>query len=317
MTARPVARSGELWAITSYFNPIGYRRRLANYRVFRECLGVPLAAIELSFDGGFELGAGDADLLVQVQGRDVMWQKERLLNLLLPQLPTECRYVAWLDCDIVFERPDWPGRVSSALAQTPLLQIFRRVHYLSPQAGPNDAMGSAVILTRDSLGNWMHSGGSVDGALRQATSRGREVPTKGMAWAAPRDLLERYGFYDACIVGGGTNVLACAVLDACDYAMRLHYMNDRQRDHYRAWATSFNRAVSGAVSCIDGDVYHLWHGDLADRRSSERHEQLAPFDFDPTSDIALADSGCWRWASDKPDMHRYVREYFAARREDG
>ncbi len=31
----------ELWAITCYFNPIGYRRKLANYRLFRHRLSVP------------------------------------------------------------------------------------------------------------------------------------------------------------------------------------------------------------------------------------------------------------------------------------
>ena len=35
------------------------------------------------------------------------------------------------------------------------------------------------------------------------------------------------------------------------------------------------------------------------------------------ADIAIAETGCWRWATDKPDLHRYVRDYFAARKEDG
>ena len=34
-------------------------------------------------------------------------------------------------------------------------------------------------------------------------------------------------------------------------------------------------------------------------------------------DIALDDVGVWRWNSDKPAMHAYVRDYFAARKEDG
>jgi hypothetical protein len=75
--------------------------------------------------------------------------------------------------------------------------------------------------------------------------------------------------------------------------------------------------VQGGISGIDGDVYHLWHGDLADRRGGARHRGLAPFEFDPAIDIAIAESGCWRWATDKREMHRYVRDYFAERKEDG
>ena len=47
-----------LWAITCYFNPTGYRRRLQNYRAFRERLNVPLVTVEQSFSGQFSLGAG-------------------------------------------------------------------------------------------------------------------------------------------------------------------------------------------------------------------------------------------------------------------
>ena len=41
------------------------------------------------------------------------------------------------------------------------------------------------------------------------------------------------------------------------------------------------------------------------------------FAFDPQADIALAESGCWRWSSDKPELHRAVAEFFVKRREDG
>jgi len=48
-----------LWAITSYFNPMGYKSRPANYRTFRKYLTAPLLAVELSFTGTFELQPGD------------------------------------------------------------------------------------------------------------------------------------------------------------------------------------------------------------------------------------------------------------------
>jgi hypothetical protein len=317
MSNGAVARGSALWAVTSYFNPMHYRRRLATYRGFRDHLQVPLAVIELSFDGRYELGAGDADLLVQLRGEDVMWQKERLLNVLLQRLPPECRQVAWLDCDIVFERRDWPERASDALARAPLVQLFRRVHYMPLHAGPDDAAESISMLTRESLGSWLESGEAVDDALRRATTRRSDSPMKGMAWAASRDLLESHGFYDACVIGGGPNALACAVLGTYEHAIRPHCMNDRQREHYLAWAERFHRAAQGGLSCIAGDVYHLWHGDLADRGGGARHRGLVPFEFDPVADIAIAEAGCWRWATDKPDLHRYLRDYFAARKEDG
>jgi hypothetical protein len=75
--------------------------------------------------------------------------------------------------------------------------------------------------------------------------------------------------------------------------------------------------LSGQAGVLDGSVLHLWHGDVGHRRYRERHDGLRHYDFDPFADIALDDNGAWRWNSDKPAMHEYVRAYFAARREDG
>jgi hypothetical protein len=63
----PDLQSATFWAITCYFNPAGYRRRLENYRTFRQRLKVPLVAVELSFGEEFQLASGDADILVQPQ----------------------------------------------------------------------------------------------------------------------------------------------------------------------------------------------------------------------------------------------------------
>ena len=64
-------------------------------------------------------------------------------------------------------------------------------------------------------------------------------------------------------------------------------------------------------------MFHLWHGSLRNRAYKNRHEGLRQFDFDPSRDIALDDNGTWRWASDKPEMHAFVRDYLMSRREDG
>src|SRR2546428_4115978 len=113
-----------LWAVTSYFNPSRYRTRLANYRMFRAHLKVPLVTVEASFDGHFELGPGDAEILVQRRAQAVLWQKERLLNVALDVLPPECTDVAWIDCDVIFTADDWPERARDALRMNSLIHLF-------------------------------------------------------------------------------------------------------------------------------------------------------------------------------------------------
>jgi len=81
---------GELWAVTAYFNPLRYATRLANYRMFSERLPVPLLAVELGFDGRFDLDNDAADVVIRRTGRDVLWHKERLLNEAIDALPARC-----------------------------------------------------------------------------------------------------------------------------------------------------------------------------------------------------------------------------------
>jgi hypothetical protein len=141
--------------------------------------------------------------------------------------------------------------------------------------------------------------------------------SKGIAWAARRDFLEAFGFYDACVVGNGDRAMVGAYFGCFEEVADSLRMNDRQKRHYLGWARPVFEAVRAEAGFIDGDVFHLWHGDLAARRWGARHLAFARFAFDPFADIALDSGGCWRWNSHKPAMHEYVRSYFLRRREDG
>ncbi len=68
---------------------------------------------------------------------------------------------------------------------------------------------------------------------------------------------------------------------------------------------------------MEGAIYHLWHGDKQYRQYLGRYEAFRLYDFDPFRDIAIDPNGGWRWNTDKKEMHRYVSDYFRARREDG
>jgi hypothetical protein len=308
----------DLWAITSYFNPQQYRRRLANYRHFRQHLPIPLLTVELSFGGAFELQEGDANILLQLCGGDVLWQKERLLNVGLAALPRDCRFLAAMDCDVIVGGENWPDKVTQALDEFAVVQPFRRLHHLVANASVEDMTSpGATEFWRPSLAHALKTGWSSERLLERVHDRVQGTPTTGFLWATRKSLLMEHGFFDACIVGGGDSALGCAAYGRCEELCRHHNMNPAQRRHYLRWAVPFTRAVRGAVGDVDCPVYHLWHGAIRDRQTRERHEGLRPFDFDPARDLALADSGAWRWNSYKPDLHRYVADYFVARREDG
>jgi len=308
----------ELWAITCHFNPAGFARRRANYREFRRRLSVPLVTVELSFDGRFELEEGaDADILVRLRGGDVLWQKERLLNVALAAVPEGCRKVAWLDSDVIFRSEDWAERASRLLDRCALVQLYRERRNLGAGADPRKTRATPAESSQLSIGWKIARGDWTPDDLRDANAPVSRGVTCGLAWASRRDTLEAHGLYDACILGTGDRAILCAALGRFEDGIEAVRMTRFHAEHYEAWARGFHRTVRGRIDCIDGRIDHLWHGDLRDRRYGERLRLLADHAFDPCRDLTLGENGAWLWSSEKPGLHREVREYFRSRLEDG
>jgi hypothetical protein len=150
MNGTATKNGSRLWAITSFYNPLHYRRRQFNYAVFRKRLPLPLLAVELSFNGEFELCAEDAEIVLQCASGDVMWQNERLLNLALAALPRECEQVLWVDCDVIFQRTDFVEVLTRGLEQFPLVQPFSLVHQLPRDISAAALHPQAAAFTRRS-----------------------------------------------------------------------------------------------------------------------------------------------------------------------
>ncbi|MBM4317211.1 MAG: hypothetical protein FJ116_06995, partial [Deltaproteobacteria bacterium] len=94
-----------LGIITCVFNPTNSRKIRDNYAQFRKNLNHPILTVELAFnDQPFFIE--DA---IQIRGtnENLMWQKERLLNIALESLPEQIDKIAWLDADIIFKNNSW------------------------------------------------------------------------------------------------------------------------------------------------------------------------------------------------------------------
>ena len=306
--------AGKFWAITSYFNPTDSVNRLANFKSFRRELEIPLIAVELSFGAPFQLSSDDADILIQIDDGDVMFQKEKLINVGLRHLPQDTDFVAWLDCDLIFER-GWSKKAINTLTNHPIAQLFSRFYDIPRNVGHGDF--SPVGPALDSL-SFRLSKGATSGIVRE-TSPGRTSGgfLFGLAWAARADVIATTGLYDGCVVGNGDRAVAAAAVGEFSDSRDYQQMIPARYDHYLEWARGFHQIIQGNVGCVDTTLKHLWHGDLSHRQYKSRHAEFSKFDFNPYEDITAAPDEAWRWSSDKPAMHEYLGEYFARRREDG
>ena len=301
----------DLCAITSYYNPLGYRTKLSNYETFRAnlCPDLRLITIECAFgDSDFVLGREDC---IRVRASDVLWQKEKLLNMAAFGLPAKYKKIAWLDCDLIFEDPNWPQATSRVLEQAVVVQPFSSVVRL-PQGSVRDEGSnerwSSFAAVYERMPNFMVKG------------RFDEHGHTGFAWAARRELFDQAGLYECCVAGSGDHVMAHAFCGDWDSACleRMLGRNTALANHFHLWCNRMYPLVRARLKTVPGSVLHLWHGETRERRYVQRNLELVEMDFNPERELAEDAGGCWQWSGVRADKFRsWARSYFMARNEDG
>lgn len=311
-------KNSPIWVITSYFaldDPTGSQRRLATFHEFRKRLNAPLLAVEFTTEGlAFHLEEEDADHLIQIRGGDVLWQKERLLNLALDALPQACKYVAWVDCDVVIMKSNWPSAAQTALEKSNLIQLFQKMRFLDEGVSLEDTQAIQETQSFNSIA-WAWSRGEIpEGALARPAITVKYGWTPGFAWAARRSVLESTHFYESLIMGGGDKAIFYAACGEAPALVKGSAMSSKQSKHYLEWAKSYYQAVDGKIGHLDNEAVHLWHGDIKFRGYDTRYFQFEKFDFDPENDIKVGSDGALYWSSDKPALHQRAIEFFEGRK---
>lgn len=338
----------DLAVVTSYFNPCGYQTRRKNLEVFRSGIlkmGLPLFLVE-----GLFAGATDQDRLPdhwvahRVTEGDVLWQKERLLNLMIRRVPSSFSKIVWLDADLVFEEPDWAWKVSLALEHYAVVQVFEEVLRLDrgasifrPQGSRWSSFGKRILEDPQGLllGDFERHGHTGFGwaARREVVDPGwlklqdhahqAQVYLDGIRGRSHSESsFPAAMLYDACVTGSGDHVMAHAWSGDFESPCitRVFGGNRVHRQHFLQWAQEVYPRVRAQVGSVPGRVLHLWHGEMGDRRYVFRNRELAELGFDPDSNLIETGQGTWAWNPKSPSfdaLRAWALKYFESRREDG
>lgn len=299
-------------AITCYFNPCGYRTRELGYQRFVDGLRrqqVSLWTIEATLPGVPNFVApGPQVVHVELPEHDWLWQKERLLNLLIHRLPQSVTKVAWLDCDLLFENDEWPKMASQALDTWPVIQPFNFVHWL----GPNDERPHFEGITDRRAG--------VAYVAMHYPQRATDfrICAPGIAWAARRELLNQHGIYERAIIGSGDTLTTLGFYGWFKHG-HLNFCSASAKHDALQYIYKLHRDVRGYVGYLPTAVAHIWHGSHQNRLYQQRHQLLRELDFDPQRHLAYDPvTGLLRWTPETPSaIKTHVQQYFRLRKEDG
>ncbi len=308
-----IGQRQDICILTCFFNPAGYLTPLANFtRATAKLLelGAPLVTVEAAFDNlPFQLAERPGQTLIQLRAPARLWLKERLLNVALAHVPPECTKVAWVDGDLLFERPDWLDAASAMLDELEVVQLFDTIRHL-PE-GAEEYRGISIRENR-SLFSLVATEGPE--ALWKMKSGLLPYAVPGGAFAAKKSVLAS-GLYDRHILGESDNVFAYATLGALD---KVDISSPALARDVRLWELNFaSHRRSFTHGYLPGTVYHLWHGEVEQRGYLSRNELLRLYEFDPNVDIALHENGTFRWNSPKLGLHDATKLYFRSRMEDG
>ena len=311
--AEPASRylvAPDLAVVTSYFNSHHYASKRRAFEAFKgsmERSGVPLFIGECAFgEDEFELTKSRS--VFQFRSRDVLWQKERLLNLTIDRVPDRYTKIAWIDADILFDNTRWAVETSDRLDQLPVIQLFSHGIRLRPNETSYFGAGQryrSFAFTRAAL---------------PALSRLRYLihGHTGFAWAADRQLLSGLGLYDAAIAGSGDHLMAHAFSgDFSSPCLRSIFLGcSGYLDHFREWAEAAWGWVGGRVGFVPGAALHLWHGETMNRGYARRNHDMDMHRYDPSRHLEAEPNGLWSLSEDGAPLSQWASGYFRDRRED-
>lgn len=303
------SKTDQLWVITTYYNPCRFKSRRRNFELFERSMleaGIPLTVIECTFDRQApELPAKPH--IIHMQADAVLWQKERLLNLAASWVPMSCKNIAWLDCDVLFDDPNWAVNAVDALRRHRVVQLFTTADRLDKHGKTvGDIVTSFAAVT------------APDPQVAFSHHRYDAHGHTGYGWAMNRDIFDKLGLYEHAISGSADHFMAHAIYGNCNHCVVNALKHDpMQVRHLLEWSERFHDLVRGGLGIVPGNIRHLWHGELADRRYFKRMHDITDLGFDPYADIQATPGAPLSWKRPRPMLEQYFRDYFQSRREDG
>ncbi len=286
---------GKLAIIVPFFNYNINPRMVENYNRFRQALGTDdVFVIESTLNVDYQIPESKNFIRIEAKPENLMWQKERMLNLAIKKLPGEYTDVAWIDADVLFDDLNWIEEATEKLKDYAFVQLFNTAQWL-------DDDGSVIHKFRSPFSQLR------DGSLRHHV---------GFAWAARREVIEQSGgLFDYHVTGNGDCFIYHALTGVSENEMgnlSMEIIKGLPGFQYVFWKyrNKMQEITKSSVTCLSGNIRHLYHGNLASRKYSGRQMILIKNKFDPLEDLRVDDNGLYRW--DENERTAKIREMISS-----
>lgn len=308
------AKDSDSVIIACYYNPQRNPYRLKAFREFYNSVKhMDILITECVLEGTEpELIHEFPDIRInRVWTKNLLWHKEALLNNIIQVLPSNYKYVFWVDADVIFDNRNWLVEATEELRSgANLVQPFKYcVHLERDELRPSfDYIKESVYKKNLGLRNpkmWYSFGY----AHTIGISNSHNYETHGhvgFAWGARVEVVKEVPLYDKALVGGADHIIAHAATDYLPHSC-IEKSFTEDIDTINDWSFKFFKAVKGKVSYATGTLFHIWHGDIKNREYFKRVKEFTPL----SKTITKKDkNGLYISENNEED---YVKRYFNKR----
>jgi hypothetical protein len=314
--------ASDLHVIAVISNPVRYQSRYKLFKRFEKMVqdsGAILHVVEAAFgERPPAITSFDSPRHYIFRTQDELWHKENMWNIALPRLPHDFKYVACVDADTRFARPDWAEETVHQLQHYEVVQMWSEAHDLTPDFNIYQKHLGFVYCELHGYPKVQMTYGSGSSKLQASYGSGsskRLYWHPGYAWAYTRKAIDTFG-----------GLLDTAILGAADRHMAHALFGTAEESLHSGLTPGYKKAVMEwqeraaylhqDVGYVPGAILHDFHGKKKDRKYADRWQILIDNKFDPYSDLTRDYQGLWQLRPERIGLRNQIREYFRGRNED-
>ena len=256
--------------------------------------------------------------ITRVYTESLLWHKESLLNKIISELPEKYKYVFWVDADVIFTNKNWLVDSVEELQTKNIIQPFEYcVHLEKDELKPSFSMKEILMSSFPNKRNnkvWRSFCSNYATNELWKDENYNNHGHVGFAWGAKREVLEEVPLYDKALIGGADHIIAHASVGQINYCCISKSFTDNI-DEINEWSKKFYKVTNGKVGYVKGELYHIWHGDIAKRQYFKRVQDFTS----KTKAITMRDNNGLYVTKNKED-EEYMKHYFKQRevpKDDG
>lgn len=275
--------NSEAVIISCYFNPQNSPYRLKAFNIFYDSIKHLNHRIIECVIGDAKPQLPENENIKRVYTQNLLWHKEALLNLIVADLPKKFNYVFWIDADVIFTNNNWLVEACKELELHSIVQPFEYcIHLERDEVKPSfDLMPHKLScmspkytnrrVWRSFCANFHDENLETDVQKDNYNIHGHV----GFAWGARREVLDKVPLYDKALIGGADHIIAHAAAGQIPHSCITKSFTD-DLDNVMAWSRRFYAVVGESISYVEGDLYHIWHGDIDKRQYLKRIQDFTP-----------------------------------------